>query len=106
MSSQPPTGAADDAPLALEDLPYEELHRRAFDLAQHRRDVSFFYDLYAHTRAMHAAAAEGGSLGDFSGSLMEIVEATREAFSDDIDPELQELFRARFITYLREHDEQ
>ncbi len=97
MTHQP---AADDG---LEALPYAELHERAFHLAQKRRDVGFFVDLYNHTQAAHAAATEGGSLGDLSGSLMDLVEATREAFGDDPDPELEPLFRARFVTYLREH---
>ncbi len=88
----------------LDDLPYAELHERAFRLAQKRHDVGFFVDLYNHTRAMHAAATEGGSLGDLSGSLIDMVEATREAFAEVPDPELEPLFRARFITYLREHD--
>lgn len=87
----------------LDDLPYAELHDRAFALAQHRHDLGFFVDLYNHTKAMHAAATEGGSLGDFSGSLIEMVEATREAFASVPDPELEPLFRARFVTYLREH---
>jgi len=102
MTSTPEPEQSDSGP-ALEDLSYEELHRRAFELAQHRHDVGFFYDLYNHTRAMHVAAEEGGSLGEFSGSLVELVEATREAFGDEVDPELEPLFRARFVTYLREH---
>lgn len=87
----------------LDDLPYAELHDRALRLAQKRRDIGFFIDLYNHTRAMHAAATEGGSLGDLSGSLMDAVEAAREAFADIPDPELEPLFRARFVSYLREH---
>lgn len=87
----------------LDALPYAELHERAFRVAQKRHDVGFFIDLYNHTRAMHAAATEGGSLGDLSGSLIDVVAATREAFAQVPDPELEPLFRARFITYLREH---
>ncbi len=87
----------------LDGLPYPELHERALRLAQKRHDIGFFLDLYNHTRAMHAAATEGGSLGDLSGSLMDVIEATREAFAEIPDPELEPLFRARFIEYLREH---
>lgn len=103
MSDQPNPADEGTASDGLDELPYSELHDRAFALAQHRHDLRFFLDLYDHTRAAHAAATEGGSLGDFSGSLMELVEATRETFSDSVSPELEPLFRARFITYLREH---
>lgn len=98
MTEEPATGDG------LDTLPYAELHERAFRLAQHRRDVGFFIDLYNHTKAMHAAATEGGSLGDLSGSLIDMVEATREALSQVPDPDLEPLFRARFVTYLREHE--
>lgn len=87
----------------LDDLPYAELHDRAFALAQHRHDIRFFTDLYSHTRAAHTVATEGGSLGDLSGSLVELVEATREVFSQEPDPELEPMLRARFLAYLREH---
>lgn len=89
----------------LDDLSYAELHDRAFKLAQQRRDIRFFVDLASHTRAAHAAATEGGSLGDLSGALIDMVEATRETFAEDPDPELEPLLRARFVTYLREHGE-
>jgi len=84
----------------LDSLPYAELHDRAMRLAQKRHDLSFFLDLYNHTRSMHAAATEGGSLGDLSGSLIDVVNATREAFAEIPDPELEPLFRARFVDYL------
>jgi hypothetical protein len=87
----------------LEDMPYAELHEKAFRLAQSRHDLGFFLDLYNHTRAMHAAAAEGGSLGELSGSLIDIVEGTREALAEVADPEVEPLFRARFATYIRKH---
>lgn len=98
-TEQPATGDG------LDDLPYADLHERALKLAQHRRDVGFFVDLASHTRAAHAVATEGGSLGDLSGSLMDLVEAAREAFTDEPDPEVEPLLRARFVSYLREHGE-
>jgi hypothetical protein len=103
MTEQQDPGAGSTAGDGLDDLSYEELRQRAFDVAQHRHDVGFFVDLYNHTRAMHAAEAEGGSLGELSGSLIEMVNAAKEVFGDQADPELEPLFRARFITYLREH---
>ncbi|TAK70170.1 MAG: hypothetical protein EPO13_04170 [Actinomycetota bacterium] len=89
---------------ALEDLPYEELRDRAFHLAERRLDLGFFVDLLRHTEAAHAMADEGGSLGEIGGSIIETVQAAREAFgSARIGEELEPLFRARFVTYLREH---
>lgn len=90
--------------MSYEDLPYDELRDKAFDLAEKRHDVRFFYDLYRHTPAMTAMADEGGSLGELSGSLIEIVEGAREAFGEESVGDLQPLFVARFATYLREHE--
>jgi len=90
----------------LENLEYPALRERAFKLAEKRHDIGFFVDLFNHTRAMHAAATEGGSLGDLSGSLIDVVDATRETFGDEPDPELEPLLRARFVTYLRKHGEE
>lgn len=92
--------------MSYEDLPYDELRDKAFALAEHRHDVSFFYDLYRHTPAMTAMAAEGGSLGETSGSLIEIVKAAREAFGSESVGDLQPLFVARYATYLRAHEGQ
>ncbi len=88
----------------FEDWPYPELRDAAFDRARQRHDVSFFVDLMAHTSALTATADEGGSLGEISGSLIETIEAAREAFRD-APGELEPLFRAVFATYLREHPE-
>ncbi len=101
MTDEPAGAAPEDD--VLENLEYAELHERAFRLAQSRHDFGFFFDLYNHTRAMHAAATEGGSLGELSGSLIDVIAATQEALADVPDPELEPLFRARFATYIREH---
>ncbi len=87
-----------------EDLPYDELRDKAFDLAEKRHDIGFFYDLYRHTPAMSAMSSEGGSLGETSGSLIEVVAAAREAFGSESVGEYEPLFVARFATYLREHE--
>ena len=91
--------------MSYEDLPYDELRDKAFELAEKRHDVRFFYDLYGHTPAMTAMADEGGSLGEISGSLIEIVAGARQAFGEESVGDLQPLFVARFATYLREHSE-
>ena len=88
---------------ALEDLPYEELRHRAFELAEKRHDIGFFYDLLAHTPSLENVADEGGSLGDISGSLVGLIGAAKEAFGSERVAELEPLFVARFATYIREH---
>lgn len=89
--------------IVLEDLPYDELRDRAFAVAEERRDLGFFIDLFNHTPAMHNASDEGGSLGDISGSIVETVHAARQAFGEDSVGPLEPLFRARFATYIRDH---
>lgn len=89
----------------LEDLSFDELRDRAFHLAERRLDVGFFYDLIAHTPSMNQMADEGGSLGEIGGSIIESARAAREVFGSRSVGELEPLFRARFISYLREHGE-
>ncbi len=89
----------------LAELPFDEVKSRAFKLAEKRHDVGFFFDLIRHTPAVAATADEGGSLGEFSGTISELVEAARELFGSGDVGELEPLFRARFEEYLREHGE-
>lgn len=89
----------------LADLPFDELKHRAFGLAEKRHDIGFFFDLIRHTPAVAATADEGGSLGEFSGTITELVEASRELFGSGEVGELEPLFRARFEEYLRQHGE-
>lgn len=88
--------------LPYEDWPFDDLRDAAFDRARHRRDLTFFVDLMAHTPALTATADEGGSLGEISGSFLETIEAARQAFRQD-PGDLEPLFRAVFATYLRDH---
>jgi hypothetical protein len=87
----------------LEDLPYEELRHRAFELAEKRRDLGFFYDLLRHTPSLEQVSDEGGSLGDISGSLIGLISAAQEAFGHEKVGDMEPLFVARFATYIREH---
>lgn len=89
--------------MEYEDLPYAELREKAFDLAEQRHDLGFFYDLFRHTPAINATAAEGGSLGEISGSILELVSAARETFGEEQVGDMQPLFVANFATYLRKH---
>lgn len=93
-----------DAGEVLEDLPYDELKDRAFEVAERRRDVGFFIDLMSHTSALGAAADEGGSLGEIGGSISETIAAARQVFGSEGVGELEPLFRARFATYIRDYD--
>lgn len=89
--------------IVLEDLPYDELRDRAFALAEEKHDLGFFVDLFNHSPAMVDVQAEGGSLGDISGSFVESVRAARQVFGAESVGPLQPLFVARFATYIREN---
>lgn len=89
----------------LEDLPFAELRHRAFHLAEKRLDIGFFTELFTHMPGMVAVEGEGGDLGSIGGSFIETVKAVREMFGDDkIDENTEALLRARFATYIREHE--
>jgi hypothetical protein len=88
----------------LEDLPFDELRDRAFELARERHDIAFFVDLMNHTPAAAAMATEGGGLGDIGGSISDMILSAREIFSAEGVGDLEPLFVARFATYIREHE--
>jgi len=93
------------AGVAYEDLPFDDLRHRAFHLAEHRLDVGFFTDLFSHMPGMVAIEGEGGDLGAVGGTFIETVRAVREMFGGaSLDPTTEALLRARFATYLREHE--
>ena len=88
----------------LEDLPFDELRHQAFSVAEHRMDIGFFTDLFGHMPGMVAIEGEQGDLGAIGGTFIETVRAVREMFgSGDLDPDTEALLRARFATYIREH---
>lgn len=92
--------------VALEDLPFDQLRQRAFKRAEHHLDIGFFTDLYSHMPGMAAIQGEGGDLGATGGTVIESVRAFREMFGDkELDETTETLFRARFVSYLREHGE-
>lgn len=92
-----------DAP--LEDLPFDELRHRAFHVAEHRRDLGFFTDLFSHMPGMMAIEGEGGDLGAVGGTFIETVRAVRELLGDKkLDDTTEALLRARFVSYLKEND--
>ena len=85
----------------LDQLSTEELRRRAFDRAEERRDVGFFWDLVKHLDATQDLAREDGSAGHLTGGIAEAVEVVRELLGHDLG-DAEPLVRARFIDYLRE----
>jgi hypothetical protein len=87
----------------LDELPTDELRRRAFDRAESKRDVRFFWDLIRHLPPTEGVAAEDGSAGNITGGIAEAVEAARELVGGDLGP-MEPLVRARFIDYLRRSD--
>jgi len=89
----------------LAALPYDELKAQAIAVAEHRRDLSFFYELFRHTSSLNAAAAEGGSLGDLSGSLIDMVTAAHEIFGSEKVGDMEPLFRTNFEDNLLKHTE-
>ena len=92
--------------VALEYLPFDELRKRAFHLAEKHVDLGFFTDLFAHMPGMVAIEGEGGDLGAVGGTFIETVRAVREMFGDrEIDPTTEALLRARFATYIRERED-
>ena len=88
----------------LDALPTDELRQRAFDLAESKRDVAFFWDIVKHMRASQDIAAEDASSGNITGSIAEAIDAIRELTSGDLADEMEPLLRARFIDYLRTGD--
>lgn len=90
---------------SLEELPFDELRHRAFNLAERRVDIGFFTDLFGHMPGMVAIEGEGGDLGAIGGTFIETVRAMREMFGDaNLDPTTEQLLRARFATYIRAHE--
>jgi hypothetical protein len=84
----------------LDDLTTEELRRRAFDKAQAKHDLHFFWDLTKHLRGARAIAAEDGSGGGITGTLAELVDLARELLGKGLGDD-EPLVRARFLDYLR-----
>jgi len=92
----------DDRPSVeeLDQLSTEQLRRRAFEQAEQRHDVGFFWDLVKHLEPSRDLAQDDGSMGHISGGLAEVAEVVRELFGHGLGDN-EPLVRARFIDYLR-----
>jgi len=84
----------------LDQLSTDELRRRAFERAEHRHDVGFFWDLIKHLEPAHDLARDDGSAGHITGGIAELVEVVRELLGRGLGDN-EPLVRARFIDYLR-----
>ena len=84
----------------LDRLSTEELRQRAFERAEHHRDVGFFWDLIKHLPSADDIATEDASSGHITGGIAEAVEAVRELMGRDLG-DTEPLIRARFIDYIR-----
>jgi hypothetical protein len=87
----------------LDRLSTEELRQKAFDRAENKRDVGFFWDLVRHLPPAETMGAEDGSAGHITGGITEAIETVRELFGHDLG-DVEPLVRARFIDYLRKPD--
>lgn len=85
----------------LDALPTDELRERAFAKAEHHLDLAFFWDLVKHLPASEGMADEDASFGNITGGITEATQAVRELFGRGLGED-EPLFRARFITYLRD----
>ncbi len=92
-------------PTPLEDLPFDELRQRAFHLAEKHVDLGFFTDLFGHMPGMVAIEGEGGDLGAIGGTFIETAKAVKQMLTGtEIDATTEQLLRARFATYIRQHE--
>lgn len=87
----------------LDALSTEELRRRAFELAERRHDVGFFWELVRHLPPSGDLASEDASAGHIGGSISETIELVRELFGRGLG-DAEPLIRARFIDYIRRPD--
>lgn len=85
----------------LEELPTEDLHRRAVALARHNWDVAFFWRLLRALPAAEMAAgnveASKAGVAQLSGLLSEVLDERSG------DPTLIEVLRPYYLEYLRSH---
>lgn len=89
----------------LDALSTEELRHRAFELAEHRHDVRFFWDLVRHLPAAADVSTEDGSAGNITGSITETIEMVRGLFGKGAEySAVEPLLRARYLEYLQAPD--
>jgi len=83
----------------MDALTTEELRERAFELARHRRDMSFFWSLFEHLPA--AEDGDDGALG-LQSTVDDAVAVWKESTGGEYG-DREPLIRAAFIDYLLKH---
>jgi hypothetical protein len=83
----------------LSQLPTEQLRRRAFELAEQRHDVGFFWDLIKHLPGGESLSADDGSLGGLSEGLSGAIALATHRLGEH-ETALEPLLRARYLNYL------
>ena len=85
----------------LDSLTTEELRQRAFDLAKHRHDFHFFWDLAKHVPAAGDAAGDDSFTAP-GASISDLIELFRELRGDNLG-DAEPMLRAHFLDYLEQH---
>lgn len=92
-----------ELPADLDALSTDDLRHQAFELAEQRHDLRFFWDLVRHLPASADVASEDASAGNITGSITETIGLVRELFGGGDFGGVEPMLRAHFIDYLRTH---
>jgi hypothetical protein len=87
----------------LDALSTPDLREQAFAMAEHRRDLGFFWDLVKHLRASGDFGADDGSAGGLGESITGAIEYVSTLLGRH-DGSNEPLLRARYIAYLQTGD--
>ena len=85
----------------LDALSTEELRQRAFDLAKHRHDFHFFWDLAKHVPSASEAATDDGFTAP-GASISDLIDLFRELRGENLG-DAEPMLRAHFLDYLSQH---
>ena len=85
----------------LDALSTEELREKAFDVAQHRLDVGFFWDLLKHLPSSDNAAGEDAFTAA-PAAISDLIQLFRVFNGEDLG-DVEPMLRAKFVDYLTEH---
>jgi hypothetical protein len=85
----------------LETRTTEQLRQAAFDLAKHRHDFHFFWDLAKHVPAASEAATDDSFTAP-GASISDLIELFRELRGENLG-DAEPMLRAHFLDYLEQH---
>lgn len=111
--TEPTAPASPESPApeggALDTLTTEELRRRAFEIAERKHDIGFFWNLVRHMPESRDMAIEDGSPGPVFASITEAVTMLREMFGGEpMERDLgdaEPLVRGYFVAYIESNPE-